>query len=228
MTDDTDDVDPENPRALGRLTGWELPVGFSLLGLGLYRLTIEVSAEAAAGVLFASGGTIILHRWELRRQGRLREVPHTDDSEDSRDVAQLRDSIPGAGPQEIAGGVAAAISDSRNDFHEIRNAVMNAEGVDEARRVVANNLTPAEVQDLIIEVQTQQRLRENFTETAPEELCIGQKVLIDTDRPYRGVVNHLEADGTVWIQQKNRDVRSKGFPEDVTIFADPNHVEQQE
>jgi hypothetical protein len=52
------------------------------------------------------------------------------------------------------------------------------------------------------------------------EIKFGQEVLADADRPKRGVVDDV-TDGTVWIQDANRDITSGVTLDNVTLYAEP-------
>jgi len=137
---------------------------------------------------------------------------------------KLVDAVPGATATDLAGGVAAAIDDDRDDFHDIRNAVVDADEPMDAAELLAEELTDAELNDLVDEVQTQQRLRNRFDVVDDAgQLAIGQQILYDADRPKRGTVDDVDADGTVWLYDPNRDMRSGINPEFGTVYADPDY-----
>lgn len=131
---------------------------------------------------------------------------------------------PNASQSDLAGGVAAAISDDRDDFHDIRNAVTGADTPGEAREILAEELSNDELDDLIEEVQIQEDMRERYGVIDDAgNLGIGQKVLYDADRPKRGTVDDIDADGTVWVYQPARDLRSGVNPDFGTMYADPDY-----
>jgi len=145
------------------------------------------------------------------------------DADGMADAAQF-DSVPDAGPSALAGGVAAAIDDDRSDFHDIRNGVTRADSRGDALDILTSELTQAQASDLIEEVADQQRIRDTFDEVDdPSTLSIGQEILYDADRPKRGTVDDVDADGTVWLYQPDRDLRSGISPEFGTLLADPEH-----
>lgn len=137
---------------------------------------------------------------------------------------KLVDAVPGARKEHLAGGVAAAIDDDRDDFHDIRNGVVNADTPMEAAELLAEELTDAQLNALVDEVQTQQQLRNRFDVVDDAgQLAIGQRILYDADRPKRGTVDDVDADGTVWLYDQNRDMRSGINPEFGTVYADPDY-----
>jgi len=90
--------------------------------------------------------------------------------------------------------------------------------------LLAEELTDAQLNDLVDEVQTQQRLRNRFDVVDDAgQLAIGQRILYDADRPKRGTVDDVDADGTVWLYDPNRDMRSGINPEFGTVYADPDY-----
>jgi hypothetical protein len=139
-------------------------------------------------------------------------------------VDKLVEAVPGATATDLAGGVAAAIDDDRDDFHDIRNAVVNAEQPMDAAELLADELTDDQLNDLLEEVETQERMRADFDVVDNVgELGIGQPILYDADRPKRGTVDDIDADGTVWLYDPNRDMRSGVNPEFGTLYADPEY-----
>lgn len=143
-------------------------------------------------------------------------------------VDEQFERVPDAGPSELAGGVAAAIDDARDDFHDIRNAVTGADSPEAARKVLADNLSPGELATATKAVAEQQRMRETFDVVDDiTTLEFGQRVLADGDRPITGYVDDVEADGTVWINYDDRDMVSGHGVDTFEIYADPEGGEEQ-
>ena len=71
----------------------------------------------------------------------------------------LEETVPDAEPSHLAGGVAAAIDDTRDDFHDIRNAITGADSQADAAEIAADELSDDELSALVDEVQRQQEIR---------------------------------------------------------------------
>ena len=141
----------------------------------------------------------------------------------------LNDTVPDAEPSHLAGGVAAAIDDSRDDFHDIRNAITGADSQAEAVEIAADELDDDELAALIDEVERQQEIRREWDSVDEAgDLRFGQPILYDADRPKRGTVDDIDADGTVWLYDENRGMRSGINPDFGTIYADPEYDEDSE
>lgn len=141
----------------------------------------------------------------------------------------LNEAVPDAEPSHLAGGVAAAIDDSRDDFHDIRNAITGADSQADAAEIAADELTDDELAELVGEVQRQQEIRREW-DTVDEagDLRFGQPILYDADRPKRGTVDDIDADGTVWLYDENREIRTGVNPDFGTVYADPEYDENNE
>ena len=148
-------------------------------------------------------------------------------------VAELTDAdpqagpigdVPDAGPTDFAGGIAAAIDDSRSDFHDIRNSIVGADSREEAIEIIQSELSDDEIREMVEEVEYQQMMREEYDEIDdPSELAFGQEVLYDADRPKRGTVEDVDPDGTVWIDNAHRDVGGGVNPDFGDLYADPDY-----
>jgi len=139
-------------------------------------------------------------------------------TEREQEVAEIAAN---AEPNELAGGVAAAISDDREDFHDIRNAVVEAETAELAQMRLELELTEAEIDKLAEEVAAQEEMRQEFdVADSLDEIKFGQEVLADRDRPMRGVVDDVTRD-TVWIKDANRDITAGVSLDDTTLYIEP-------
>ena len=155
------------------------------------------------------------------------EPVDTDDESDEGDSTDpyteaVFSDVPDAGPTDLAGGIPAAIDDSRDDFHDIRNAIVDAESRSEALDIIDENLTTTERKNAARAVERQQRMRDEFDAVDdPTDLEFGQRILADGDRPITGYVDDVDADGTVWINYDDRDLTSGRSVDSFTIYADP-------
>jgi hypothetical protein len=138
---------------------------------------------------------------------------------------QVAEIANNAAPNELAGGIAAAISDDREDFHDIRNAVVDAENNLLAQLRLELELTEAEIDKLAEEVAIQEEMRQEFDVVdGLDEIEFGQEVLADRDRPMRGVVEDVTK-GTIWIRDANRGIYAGVSLDDVTLYAEPTEGE---
>ncbi len=139
-------------------------------------------------------------------------------TEREQEVAEIAAN---AEPNELAGGVAAAISDDREDFHDIRNAVVDAETNALAQLRLELELTEAEIDKLAEEVALQEEMRQEFDVVdSLDEIKFGQEVLADRDRPMRGVVDDVKG-ATVWIKDAHRNITAGVSLDDTTLYIEP-------
>jgi len=101
--------------------------------------------------------------------------------------------VSSASPSQLAGGIAAAVDDDRDDFHEVRNAITRADSQEQAMEVINESLSDDTIENVIEEVELQQDLRQEWLPIeSPADVAEGQEVLIDKDRPLRGVIDDVD------------------------------------
>jgi len=143
----------------------------------------------------------------------------TDSGSDLRTL----DDVSVAEPSQLAGGIPAAIDEDRDDFHDIRNSIVRGD-IMEAEQIFEERLTDEEIDAAVQEIQIQQEIRREYTEIEDaSELQIGQEVLYDADRPKRGVIEDVDADGTVWIDNEHREHGGGVNLDHGTVYADPEY-----
>lgn len=151
----------------------------------------------------------------------------TDENDESVDVDPYTEAVfndaPDAGPSELAGGIAAAIDDDRDDFHAIRNAIVDADSRGEALNIIDESLGVDERKRAARQVEEHERMREEFDRVENvTDLEFGQRVLADGERPVSGYVDDVDADGTVWVNYDNRDLTSGRSVDQFDIYAEPD------
>jgi len=141
----------------------------------------------------------------------------------SGDELKTLNDVDVAESPQLAGGIPAAIDEDRDDFHDIRNDIVNAD-ILRAEEIFEERLTDEEIDAAVREIEVQQEIRLEYDEiNDASELQIGQEVLYDADRPKRGVVEDVDADGTVWIDNEHREHGGGVNLEYGTVYADPEY-----
>lgn len=107
-------------------------------------------------------------------------------------------------PSQLAGGIAAAIDDDRDDFHDIRHEVVEADTVIDAEGIFTERLTPDEIDAAVAEIELQEQMRQDYKPVMDlTDLEAGEEVLYDADIPKRGVIEEIGA--TAWMDDANRE-----------------------